>query len=62
MKQTQKHNDNLRRLEMWLLTGASERFVKSAHDDLLDQLRSNLPAPDWEQYPVGRDFFCQVWP
>ena len=53
---------NLRRLELALLTGASDFQIRRAHDDLLDQLRGRGPAPNWDAFPVGRDFFTQEWP
>jgi hypothetical protein len=43
------------------------KAVKTAHDHLLDGLRKTNragiyihPDPDWEPYPIARDFFTQT--
>lgn len=63
MSDVKTYDGNLMRLEKLLLTGASEYSIRQAHNDLLDQLRNvRALAPNWEAYPVGRDFFTQEWP
>jgi hypothetical protein len=50
------------RLDAAVAAGARVDVIRSAHGELMRQLRSNLPTPNWEAYPVGRDFFLQNWP
>ena len=49
-------------LDRALRAGAGEALIKMAHRDLLAQCRGRGQAPEWEMYPLAREFFLQVWP
>lgn len=50
----------LEALNKALLAG-TQTTIKAAHDALLKHLRGDGPAPDWDLFPLARDFFLQNW-
>ena len=68
MRQLNQLNVRVMLLDTNIKKEADPKVLKVAHDYLLSGLRESgkggykYPDPDWDQYPLARDFFTQRYP
>lgn len=63
MAQKVSPNVLLGKLDQVVQRGMKQSVIARAHKELLVHMQNDHnPAPDWDKFPIGRDYWLQVDP